>query len=162
MLRSAFDGVKDMGKKQAAYDASGDIVAFYDTVDSPAPDGAAVIDITNERWLCLINAQSLGKRLVVDSAGEPVALDPPPPTRAEIASAKRAQRDMALGATDWLVARHQDEKLLGNGTTLTADQFVMLLSYRQSLRECSGMPNWPDVTLPSPPPFVSEQDIASA
>ncbi|AOK53453.1 phage tail protein [Burkholderia stagnalis] len=151
-----------MGQKQAAYDSNGSIVAFHDSVDCPAPHGTSVIDISNERWLDLINAQSTGKRLVVNGAGEAVALDPLPPTRAEIASAKRAQRDTALGATDWLVARHQDEKLLGNGTTLTADQFVMLLGYRQSLRECSAMPNWPDVTLPSPPPFVSEQDVASA
>ncbi|WGS40503.1 phage tail assembly chaperone [Burkholderia sp. JSH-S8] len=151
-----------MGQKQAAYDSNGSIVAFHDSVDCPAPHGTSVIDISNERWLDLINAQSTGKRLVVNGAGEAVALNPLPPTRAEIASAKRAQRDTALGATDWLVARHQDEKLLGNGTTLTADQFVMLLGYRQSLRECSAMPNWPDVTFPSPPPFVSEQGLASA
>ncbi|KVN24454.1 phage tail protein [Burkholderia pyrrocinia] len=151
-----------MGQKQAAYDSNGNIVAFHDSADCPAPHGVSVIDISDERWLDLINAQSTGKRLVVNGASEAVALDPLPPTRAEIASAKRAQRDTALGATDWLVARHQDEKLLGNGTTLTADQFVMLLGYRQSLRECSAMPNWPDVTLPSPPPFVSELDIASA
>ncbi|WP_126286219.1 phage tail protein [Burkholderia stagnalis] len=151
-----------MGQKQAAHDVNGEIIAFYDTMDSPAPQGASVIDLTDEQWIGLINAQSTGKRLVVNGAGEAVALDPLPPTRAEIASVKRAQRDTALGATDWLVARHQDEKLLGNGTTLTADQFVMLLGYRQSLRECSAMPNWPDVTLPSPPPFVIEQDVASA
>ncbi|AJX16908.1 phage tail protein [Burkholderia ubonensis] len=151
-----------MGQKFAAFNAQGDITAFYDSADSPVPPGVRVVDISSERWLDLINAQATGKRLVVDSTGKPVAIDPPPPTRAEIASAKRAERDSALGATDWLVARHQDEKLLGNGTTLTADQFVMLLGYRQSLRECSSMPNWPDVTLPSPPPFVSEQGIAPA
>ncbi|KVU99779.1 phage tail protein [Burkholderia ubonensis] len=151
-----------MGQKFAAFNAQGDITAFYDSADSPVPPGVRVVDISSERWLDLINAQATGKRLVVDSTGKPVAIDPPPPTRGEIASAKRAERDSALGATDWLVARHQDEKLLGNGTTLTADQFVMLLGYRQSLRECSSMPNWPDVTLPSPPPFVSEQGIAPA
>ncbi|KVA71124.1 phage tail protein [Burkholderia ubonensis] len=151
-----------MGQKLAAYDAQGNIVAFYDTADSPAPLGVPVVDISDGQWLDLVNAQSVGKRLVVDGTGKPVSLDPPPPTRAELASVKRAERDAALGATDWLVARHQDEKLLGNGTTLSADQFVMLLGYRQSLRECSGMPNWPDVTLPSPPPFVSEQGIAPA
>ncbi|RQR48916.1 phage tail protein [Burkholderia sp. Bp9126] len=151
-----------MGQKQAGLDAQGCIVAFYDTVDSPSPQGASVIEISDEQWLDLINAQAAGKRLVVDNAGKPAALDPPPPTRAEIACIRRAERDAALSATDWLVARHQDEKLLGNGTTLTADQFVMLLSYRQSLRECSGMPNWPDVTFPSPPPFVGDQGLASA
>ncbi|KWD85039.1 phage tail protein [Burkholderia ubonensis] len=151
-----------MGKKYAAFDAQGNITAFYDSVDSPAPQGVSVIGISDEQWRDLINAQSAGKLLIVDSAGMPAAVIPPPPTRGEIAAAKRAERDSALGATDWLVARHQDEKLLGNGTTLAADQFVMLLGYRQSLRECSGMPNWPDVTLPSPPPFVSEQGIAPA
>ncbi|KVP78217.1 phage tail protein [Burkholderia ubonensis] len=151
-----------MGQKQAAFDAQGNITAFYDSVDSSAPQGVSVIGISDEQWRDLINAQSAGKRLVVDSVGKPVAVDPPPPTRAEVAAAKRAERDSALGATDWLVARHQDEKLLGNGTTLTAEQFVMVLSYRQLLRECSEMPNWPDVTLPSPPPFVSEQGMAPA
>ncbi|AOJ62922.1 phage tail protein [Burkholderia ubonensis] len=151
-----------MGQKYAAFSEQGAITAFYDSADSPVPQGVSVIAISEQQWLDLISAQSVGKRLVVDVAGKPVALDPLPPTRAEIASAKRAERDSALASTDWLVARHQDEKLLGNGTTLTADQFVMVLSYRQSLRECSGMPNWPDVTLPSPPPFVSEQGIAPA
>ncbi|KVN76049.1 phage tail protein [Burkholderia ubonensis] len=151
-----------MGQKYAAFSEQGAITAFYDSADSPVPQGVSVVAISEQQWLALISAQSVGKRLVVDVAGKPVALDPLPPTRAEIASAKRAERDSALGATDWLVARHQDEKLLGNGTTLSADQFVMLLGYRQSLRECSGMPNWPDVTLPSPPPFVSEQGSASA
>ncbi|KVO34158.1 hypothetical protein [Burkholderia ubonensis] len=151
-----------MGQKSAAYDAQGNITAFYDSIDSPAPQGVSVIGISDEQWRDLINAQSAGKRLVVDSAGMPAAVVPPPPTRGEIAAAKRAERDSALGATDWLVARHQDEKLLGNGTTLTAEQFVMVLSYRQLLRECSEMPNWPDVTLPSPPPFVSEQGMAPA
>ena len=39
-----------MGQKQAAYDASGKIVAFYDTEDSPAPKSVSVIDITDTQW----------------------------------------------------------------------------------------------------------------
>ncbi|KVD59461.1 phage tail assembly chaperone [Burkholderia ubonensis] len=150
-----------MSRKLAAHDASGNITAFYDSVDSPAPQGVSVIGISDEQWRDLINAQSAGKRLVVDSAGKPGALDPPPPTRAEIASTKRAERDTALNATDWLVARHQDEKLLGNGTTLTADQFAMLLRYRQALREVSDVSGWPNMTLPPVPPFVI-RDVALA
>ncbi|WGS40352.1 phage tail assembly chaperone [Burkholderia sp. JSH-S8] len=150
-----------MGQKQAAYDSNGSIVAFHDSVDCPAPHGTSVIDISDEQWLDLINAQSAGKRLVVNGAGEAVALDPLPPTRAEIANVKRAQRDSALGATDWLVARHQDEKLLGNGTTLTADQFSTLLRYRQALRDVSDVSGWPNMTLPVVPPFViRDVDVA--
>ncbi|KUZ74972.1 phage tail protein [Burkholderia ubonensis] len=144
-----------MGQKLAAYDIAGDIVAFYDTVDSPAPQGMPVVDISNEQWLQLIRAQSAGKRLVVDGDGKPAALDPLPPTRTEIASVKRAQRDSALTATDWLASRHQDEKLIGNGTTLSAAQFSTLIKYRQALRDLSDADGWPYVALPPAPDFVS-------
>ena len=36
-----------MGQKQAAYDDSGIVVAFYDSVDSPAPEGAKVVAISD-------------------------------------------------------------------------------------------------------------------
>lgn len=39
-----------MGQKQAAFDALGAIIAFYDTIDSPAPAGTSVIDITDAEW----------------------------------------------------------------------------------------------------------------
>ncbi|RQS11266.1 phage tail protein [Burkholderia sp. Bp9002] len=144
-----------MGQKQAAYDIAGDIVAFYDTVDSPAPHGVPVVDISNEQWLELIRAQSAGKRLVVDGDDKPAELGPLPPTRAEIASVKRAQRDSALAATDWLMSRHQDEKLIGNGTTLSAAQFSTLIKYRQALRDLSDADGWPYIGLPPAPDFVT-------
>lgn len=156
----SFVGGSDMGRKLAAYGADSTIIAFYDTVDSPAPDGVAVIEITPEQLDDLMRAQATGKRLAVKD-GAPIAVDPPPPTRAELANAKRAQRDAALKATDWLVSRHQDEQLLGDGTTLTADQFATLLRYRQSLREASDLPGWPNAELPSPPPFAGAQPVAT-
>lgn len=45
-----------MGQKQAAYDAEGNIIAFHDTVDSPAPHEASVIDITDSQWLTCLGA----------------------------------------------------------------------------------------------------------
>ncbi|HEF5152719.1 phage tail assembly chaperone [Burkholderia multivorans] len=150
-----------MGQKFASYDSNNSIVAFYDAIDSPAPDGVAVVAISDEKWLMLLNAQSLGKRLVIDDAGNPVALEPMPPSRDQRARAKRSQRDAALQATDWLVSRHQDEKLIGDGTTLTAEQFAALLKYRQSLRESSELPGWPNVALPAPPAFIGESSIAT-
>jgi hypothetical protein len=144
-----------MGQKLAAYDAQGAIVAFHDTIDSPAPEGAAVVSITHQQWLTLLEGQAKGKRMAVDAAGTPVLLDPPPPTRAEQADMKRAQRDAALKSTDWLVARHQDEKLIGDGTTLTADQFTALLKYRQALRDIADAPGWPNIDLPASPVFLS-------
>jgi hypothetical protein len=152
-----------MGRKFAAYNAQRAITAFYDSVDSPVPDGISdVVEITAAQWAEMMDAQSRGRRIVINELGEPVALDPLPLTRAQSAELMRAQRDAALKATDWLVSRHQDEQLLGDGTTLTADQFAMLLRYRQSLRDAGDLPGWPYTDLPSPPPFVSAQSKATA
>ncbi|SES99013.1 Phage tail assembly chaperone protein [Burkholderia cepacia] len=143
-----------MGQKQAEMDANRQIVAFYDTVDSPAPAGAVVIDVTDEQWLALVNAQGAGKRLCVDAEGAAVALDPLPPTREQSAETKRMQRDAALTATDWLVARHQDELVIGEGTTLTAAQYAAVIKYRQALRDISDAKQWPDIDLPAAPDFL--------
>ncbi|WP_176316737.1 phage tail assembly chaperone [Burkholderia vietnamiensis] len=144
-----------MGQKFAAFDAQRNITAFYDSFDSPVPNGVSAVGISNAQWLDLIAAQYSGKRLVIDDTGKPCAIDPPPPTRAEVAALKRAARDAALHATDWLVSRHQDEKLIGDGTTLTSSQFEALIKYRQALREISNADRWPDVALPAAPDFVT-------
>ncbi|PRH46710.1 phage tail protein [Burkholderia multivorans] len=151
-----------MGQKFAAFDSQGNITAFYDTIDSPPPPDAKVAAISDDEWCTAIEAPSRGKRAMLDEKMRVVLVDPPAPTRAEVATAKRAARDAALHATDWLVARHQDEQLLGDGTTLTADQFAMLLRYRQSLRDAGDLPGWPYTDLPPPPPFVSAQSKATA
>ncbi|WP_330727881.1 phage tail protein [Burkholderia multivorans] len=151
-----------MGQKFAAVDGQGNVTAFYDFVDSPPPADARVVEISDDEWRAAVDAPSRGKRAVVDENKRVVLVDPPAPTRAEVALAKRMERDAALHATDWLVSRHQDEQLLGDGTTLTADQFAALLRYRQSLREAGDLPGWPYVDLPSPPPFVSAQPKATA
>ena len=49
----------------------------------------------------------------------------------------------------------QDEKLIGDGTTLTPDQFAVLLRYRRALRELSDAPGWPIVDLPAVPDFLT-------
>ncbi|KVO87187.1 phage tail protein [Burkholderia ubonensis] len=144
-----------MGQKQAAYDAKGNVVAFYDTVDSPAPAGANVVDITDDEWRALIDGQSQGKRAVLDGNKRPSLIDPPAPTRDDVAAAMRARRDSAMDATDWLVSRHQDEKLIGSGTTLTSGQFATLIKYRQALRDISGADGWPYIELPNTPDFVT-------
>ncbi|KVN23876.1 phage tail protein [Burkholderia pyrrocinia] len=144
-----------MGQKQAAYDEKGAIVAFYDSVDSPAPTGANVIDISDSEWRTLIDGQACGKRAAIDANKRPVLIDPPGPTRDDVAVTMRARREVAMDATDWLVSRHQDEKLIGNGTTLTAAQFSALVKYRQALRDISDAAGWPYIDLPNAPDFVT-------
>ncbi len=51
---------------------------------------------------------------------------------------ERQWRSDSLEGSQWLAARHRDEQDLGRGTSLSAQQYLQLLEYRQALRE------WPD------------------
>ncbi len=45
-----------MGQKFATYDSQGHITAYYDSIDSPVPEGVTnVIEITQDEWLACIN-----------------------------------------------------------------------------------------------------------
>ncbi|KWC13804.1 phage tail assembly chaperone [Burkholderia ubonensis] len=144
-----------MGQKLAAYDKQRSIVAFYDTTDSPAPMGVNVVEISDDEWCALIGGQSQGKRLALDGNMKPLLVDPPAPTRDQVAALMRNKRDSAMESTDWLVSRHQDEKLIGSGTTLTAAQFATLIKYRQALRDISAADGWPYIDLPAAPDLVT-------
>lgn len=74
-----------MGQKYAAYNASGQITGFYDSVDSPVPSGVDAIKITEAQWQECLSAQ--GWTVVNDTLTAPPAL-----TAAEIlAQAQSAQ-----------------------------------------------------------------------
>lgn len=61
----------------------------------------------------------------------------------------RLERDRRLSNTDWLCLRHRDEQDSGATTTLTADQYAELLTYRRALRDLPATaediehPDWP-------------------
>ena len=46
-----------MGQKSASYNSSGAVVAYYDSLDSPPPATATVIDITDSQWQSAISCQ---------------------------------------------------------------------------------------------------------
>ncbi|WP_248806041.1 hypothetical protein [Pseudomonas sp. MWU13-2100] len=74
-----------MGQKFAAYDANGDVIAYYDDIDSPVPGGVTAIEITEAQWLGCISSQ--GWRVSDGTLVEPV-----PPTSGELlVEAQRVQ-----------------------------------------------------------------------
>ena len=76
-----------MNQKFAAFDSSGNITAFYDSVDSPVPAGMTnVVEITQEEWQTCISQQ--GQWYVSNGA---LAQVPPPSVEAQLASAQAAQ-----------------------------------------------------------------------
>ncbi|MDN8027902.1 hypothetical protein QZN17_04920 [Burkholderia multivorans] len=81
-----------MAQKLAAYDAQGNIIAFYDTLDSPAPDGVNVIEISDSQWQNCVIQQ--GQWHIVNGA---LALIPPP-SAAQLLSSSQAARNAILNA----------------------------------------------------------------
>ena len=89
---------------------------------------------------------------------EALSLANPPPTEGQLQTVERKWRDGVISSTEWLVTRHRDELDMQRPTTLTAEQFAQLLTYRQELRD------WPlALQFPSPsgrpvaPPWITEQ-----
>lgn len=65
--------------------------AIHDTIPSD------VVEITPAYYAELLAAQAAGKRIEPDAAGYPVAVDPPPPTLAEVQTAAAAAIDAEAG-----------------------------------------------------------------
>lgn len=57
---------------------------------------------------------------------------PPGPTLAQV-------RNMKLSETDWMVVRHRDQQDAGIATSLTDEQYLKLLDYRQQLRDITDV-----------------------
>ncbi len=111
--------------------------SFYDsTIHMSMPKD--VVEIGAERHAELMAGQAAG--LVIDwgKDGFPVLTAPPPPSAEDLAAVERAWRDQSLSATDSVVTRHRDELEDGAATTLTAEQYAELQTYRRALR------GWPE------------------
>ncbi|MBP5108652.1 tail fiber assembly protein [Pseudomonas protegens] len=111
--------------------------SFYDsTIHMSMPKD--VVEIAAERHAELMAGQAAG--LVIDwgKDGFPVLTDPPPPSAEDLAAVERAWRDQRLSTTDSVVTRHRDELEDGAATTLTAEQYAELQTYRRALRD------WPE------------------
>ena len=47
-------------------------------------------------------------------------------------------RSQLLYDTDWIVQRHQEQLALGSATTLTPEQYIAVLNYKQQLRDLTN------------------------
>lgn len=74
---------------------------------------------------------------------------------AERAKSVRAQRDAKLYESGWLVDRHRDELEHLTATSLSAEQYVELQTYRQQLRDWPEQTGWPDIDIPAPPNWLT-------
>jgi len=59
---------------------------------------------------------------------------------------ERLWRDAEFSTTEWLVTRHREEQDMQIATTLTIEQLIELLVYRQALRDWPQSEPFPDFT----------------
>jgi len=85
----------------------------------------------------------IDKILAPDADGNPVLIDRPDPTTEELAAQARAVRDAKLDETGWMIERHHEQLAANIATTLTEEQYVALLGYRQALRDVPAQPSFP-------------------
>ena len=129
-------------------------------VDGPLAPPPDAVPISDERFLAVIAEPAPGKVRGHDAQGLPILIDPPVHvlTVDELAAAERLWRDGQVSTTEWLVTRHRDELDMQVVTTLTAEQFVELLVYRQALRDLPQSEAFPDTAQrPVAPPWIAEQ-----
>ena len=65
-----------------------------------------------------------------------------------------SQRNTLLTKSDWIVTRHLEEKMTGKDQTLSEEQFVEFLNYRQELRDITKLEGFPFISLPETPNFL--------
>lgn len=65
-----------------------------------------------------------------------------------------SQRNTLLTKSDWIVTRHLEEKMTGKDPTLSEEQFIEFLNYRQELRDITKLEDFPFISLPQQPSFL--------
>lgn len=65
-----------------------------------------------------------------------------------------SQRNTLLTKSDWIVTRHLEEKMTGKDHTLSEEQFIQFLKYRQELRDITKLEDFPFISLPQQPSFL--------
>jgi hypothetical protein len=113
---------------------------FDSDFNSDLPDD--ILEITPELHMALHAGYAQGKRINYD-VYPPELADPLPLSAEQLVIDARVWRDGELSSSDPLVARHRDERDMGD-TTLTTAQFSALLDYRQALREWPTDKAFPD------------------
>jgi hypothetical protein len=112
-------------------------------------------EISEARFLEVLANPAPGKVRSHDALGLPILIDPPPE---DLAVSERAWRDGEILRVQWIRDRHRDERELNRLTTITSEQFAMLLDYLQDLRDWPEQLAFPgEASRPVPPGWIAEQ-----
>lgn len=118
-------------------------LGFIDTDFWPHDLPAFAVEVTADRHAELLEELAQGRVLQQGDDGQPFTVDPPPPAEADLADAARRRRDFEIADTRWLIDRHRDEVSMGVTTTLTVEDYQLVLQHVQALRDLPEQDNFP-------------------
>lgn len=107
------------------------------------------VPVSSEDHAHILDELSTGRILAADEAGQPITVEPPPPSAEALANQARRRRDAEIAQVRWLIERHRDEQALQIATTLTPPDYRLVQEHVQALRdvpEQDGFPHaieWP-------------------
>lgn len=112
-----------------------------------------VKELTDAQYQALMPDAKPNTVILSDADGWPqrveIALDEP--------ASERDWRNSELLRFDWVVARHREERELNVKSTLSDEEFVLLLHLRQQLRDWPTTAGFPKIThRPCPTPLLAK------
>lgn len=72
---------------------------------------------------------------------------PDEPEAEDLAAVVRAERNRRIAVVRWVIDRHRDEVALGRTTTLTPEDYLVVLQYVQDLRDVPEQDDFPEVPI---------------
>lgn len=106
------------------------------------------VEITDDQWLALLDGQSGGKIISSDDKGNPVLVDFPVPTQAEIIVQANSQKDVLIAEATVKIGPLQDAADLGIATDEETAGLKAWKTYRVMLSRVDTSKS-PDISWPS-------------
>jgi Caudovirales tail fibre assembly protein, lambda gpK len=135
-----------MGQKYAVFDASGNIGGFYDSSDSPLPEGVVGVEISDDDWQTFLQGVNDGKLLRINAAGAPELLDAPAPTGATLVAINCGAQSALMATANAATYGMSDAFMLGMLNDADTATFKAWGAYKLTLSKVDltqETPAWP-------------------
>lgn len=128
---------------------SAELNAFFQS-DWFEEQPAGTVEITESEFDELMQKQSTGLLISHDENGNPIAVEPPPPTKEEIVSYAEQQKTALLLEAQETISFWQTELQLGIISDADKASLIAWMSYIKALKAVDTS-KAPDITWPTPP-----------
>lgn len=108
------------------------------------------VEITNEKWLELLNGQAGGKIIAADKKGYPVLTDPPPLTHNQLVEIAEAEKKSRLDYAIHVTAMWRTELQLGIISDADKTRLTAWVAYHKAV-QAVDTGTAPDIEWPKEP-----------